>query len=135
MHTGTVTRRWTTNGQGIEAEAGGTDRKYSFDDEIVILFQRPFICLGEARGQLLVGVGLVELQSNHRKFEPAEQPQKRLSGSCDLLCGLGFEHSLEGFGIDGVGRKPCANLLDIPAQVCLNSRKGRRTEDVCGTTM
>ena len=135
MHTGTVTRWWTANGQGIGIQAGAedTDRKYLFDEEIVILFQGPFVCLGEAHAQLLGGVGLVELQRNHRKLEPAKQPQKRLSGGVDLLCDLGFKHSLEGFGIVGVRSKSCTNLRDIPVQVCLNRPKGGRTEDVCGT--
>lgn len=98
------------------------------------LFQRAVIRLGEARLQLLGGVSLVELERNHRELKPAKQPQKPLSGLMDPLFGFGLQHSLEGFGIDRVGSKPCTNLLDISVQVRLDSRKGCRAEDVCETT-
>jgi len=131
VRTGIVARWCTANVQGIEVEC--TDRKYSPDDEIVMLSQRPVVCLGEARAQLLGGVGLVELKRNHRKLESAEQPHKGLSGRDDLLYALGFEHCLESFGIDRVGSKPCSNLFDISVQVLDDRPKGCRTEDVCGT--
>ena len=56
-----MTRWWTANGQDIEAEAEHTDHSYPPDDDIVILFQRPVVCLGETLADLLAGVGLVEL--------------------------------------------------------------------------
>ena len=112
-------------------EVGCTDRKEFFDDEIVKLFQRRVIRLGEARLQLLGGVSLVELERNHCELKPAKQPQKRLSGLMDPLFGFGLQHSLKGFGIDRVGSKPCTNLLDISVQVRLDSRKGCRAEDIC----
>jgi hypothetical protein len=124
---------YTVNAQGIEVEC--TDRKDSLDDERMILLQRPVVRLGEAHAQLLGGVGLVELERDHSKLKPAEQPHKRLSGRLDHLVSFSFEHSLEGFGIDGVGSKPCTNLLDVPIQVRFDRPKGRGTEEVCGTTM
>ena len=83
--------------------------------------------------QLLGRVSLVELERNHRKLKPAEQPQQRLRSGMDPLCCFGLEHFLEGFGIGRVSSKPCTDLLDIAVHVRLDGRKGRRTEDVCGT--